>query len=129
MTSCQCEACQQKRTLFTQCLHGMAGGIGKTKKKALKSIHAMPDNFIHDLRKLLTRLRRSPDAKLTPQQLHILQAHRFPLRRFIMYDPRELLAVKRRVDGHLIPLAQAIGHLLSSNPKLIKQFIDNVEAH
>lgn len=128
--ACQCEECIQKRSIFTQCLHDMAGGIGRTKKKALKSIGAMPENFINDLRRLLTRLRQSPDTKLTPKQFQILQAHRLPLRRFTMYDPRQMLAVKRRVGGNLIPLAQAIGHLLSSsNPKLVEKLIANIEAH
>ena len=126
---CQCEPCLQKRSLFTECLHDLAGGIRQTKKKTLKSISAMPENFIHDLRQLLMRLRQSPNAQLTPQQLRILQAHRLPLRRFTMHDPRQLLAVKRRVDGQLIPLAQAIGYLLSSNPKFIDRFVGSIEAH
>ena len=129
MTTCQCEKCHQKRALFTQCLQDMTGGMGRTKKKILKNINIMPENFLHDLRQLLKQLRQSPNAKLTPQQQQILQAHRLPLRRFTVHDPRLLLATKRRVNGQLIPLAQAIGQLLVSNPNLMQNYVNGIEAH
>lgn len=129
MASCQCEKCHQKRNLFTQCLHDMTGGMGRTKKKILKNINIMPENFLHDLRQLLRQLRQSPNAKLTPQQQSILQAHRLPLRRFTVHDPRLLLATKRRVNGKLIPLAQAIALLLINNPKLMENYVNSIEAH
>lgn len=128
-SSCQCEKCQQKRTLFKQCLQDMTGGIGTTKKKIMKNIKIMPENFLHDLRQLLKHLRQSPNTKLTPQQRQILQAHRLPLRRFTVHDPRQLLAVKRRVNGKLIPLAEAIGWLLNSNPKWMDSYTNAIEAH
>ena len=127
--SCQCEKCHQKRALFTQCLEDMTGGIGRTKKKIAKNIKMMPENFLYDLRQLLKHLRQSPHANLTPQQRRILQAHRLPLRRFTVHDPRELLGAKRRVDGQSIPLAQAIGWLLSSNPAWMKNYVKQIEAH
>ena len=129
MAPCQCEKCHQKRALFTHCLQDMTGGIGRTKKKILKNINIMPENFLHDLRQLLKQLRQSPNAKLTPQQQQILQAHRLPLRRFTVHDPRLLLATKRRVNGQLIPLAQAIGLLLVNNPKLMENYVNDIEAH
>ena len=89
----------------------------------------MPENFLHDLRQLLKHLRQSPRAKLSPQQHRILQAHRFPLRRFTLHDPRLILAAKRRVDGQLIPLAQAIGSLLSSNPAWLESYVNSIQAH
>ena len=128
-SSCQCEKCHQKRTLFTQCLQDITGGIGRTKQKIAKSINMMPENFLQDLRQLLKRLRQSPQVKLTPQQRQILQAHRLPLRRFTVHDPRLLLATKRRIDGRLVPLAQAIGVLLSSNPNIMNHYINGIEAH
>ena len=67
--------------------------------------------------------------KLTPQQQHILQAHRLPLRRFTVHDPRLLLATKRRVNGQLIPLAQAIGSLLSNNPAWMESYVKRIQAH
>ena len=129
MTTCQCEKCHQKRALFTQCLQDMTGGMGRTKKRILKNINIMPENFLHDLRQLLKQLRQSPNAKLTPQQQQILQAHRLPLRRFTMHDPRLLLASKRRVNGQLIPLAQAIGQLLVNNPNLMQNYVNGIEPH
>ena len=129
MASCQCEKCHQKRALFTQCLEDMTGGMGRTKRKILKNINIMPENFLHDLRQLLKQLRQSPNAKLTPHQQRILQAHRLPLRRFTVHDPRQLLATKRRVNGQLIPLAQAIGLLLVSNPTLMEKYVNTIEAH
>ena len=89
----------------------------------------MPENFLHDLRQLLKQLRQSPNAKLTLQQQQILQAHRLPLRRFTVHDPRLMLATKRRVNGQLIPLAQAIGLLLVNNPKLMENYVNAIEAH
>ena len=77
------------------------------KEENHENIQMMPENFLHDLRQLLKHLRQSPRAKLLPHQHRILQDHRFPLRRFTMHDPRLILASKRRVDGQLIPLAQA----------------------
>ena len=129
MSSCQCEKCHQKRALFTQCLQDMTGGIGRTKKKIMKNIQMMPENFLHDLRHLLKHLRQSPHMKLTPQQQHILQAHRLPLRRFTVHDLRLLLASKRRVNGQLIPLAQAIGSLLSNNPAWMESYVKRIQAH
>ena len=129
MAPCQCEQCQQKRVLFSQCLQDMTGGIGRTKKKIMKTIQMMPENFLHDLRQLLKQLRQSPRAKLSSHQHRILQAHRFPLRRFTMHDPRLILASKRRVGGQLIPLAQAIGSLLSNNPALMESYLNNIQAH
>ena len=129
MAPCQCEKCDQKRALFTQCLQGMTGGIGRSKKRILKNINIMPENFLQDLRQLLKHLRQSPDAKLTQQQKQILQAHRLPLRRFTVHDPRMMLAMKRRVNGQLMPLAQAIGLLLVNNPKLMESYINSIEAH
>lgn len=129
MTTCQCEKCHQKRALFTQCLQDMTGGMGRTKKRILKSINIMPENFLHDLRQLLKQLRQSPNAKLTSQQQQILQAHRLPLRRFTVHDPRLLLATKRRVNGQLVPLAQAIGQLLVSNPNLMQNYVNSIKAH
>ena len=128
-SSCQCEKCHQKRALFTQCLQDMSGGMGRTKKKIVKNVRLMPENFIYDLRQLLKQLRQSPHAKLTPHQRRILQAHRLPLRRFTVHDPRELLSTKRRVDGQSIPLVQAIGSLLSSNPAWMKHYVNQMEAH
>ena len=129
MTACQCEKCNQKRTLFSQCLEDMTGGIGRTKKKIMRNIKMMPENFLHDLRELLKHLRQSPRAKLSPHQHRILQAHRFPLRRFTLHDPRLILASKRRVDGQLIPLAQAIGSLLSNNPAWLESYLNSIQAH
>ena len=128
-SSCQCEHCHQKRALFTQCLQELTGGIGRTKKKIAKTIQMMPENFLYDLRQLLKHLRQSPHVKLTPQQRRILQAHRLPLRRFTVHDPRELLGAKRRVDGQSIPLAQAIGRLFSTNPGWMENVVNRMEAH
>lgn len=96
-----------------------------------RRIHAMPENFINDLRQLLTHLRRSPEAAkdLTPLQREIIQSHRLPLRRFTAHQPRELLSTKRRVGNARVPLAQAIGWLLSDNPKLIEHYVKSIHAH
>ena len=131
MTCCQCDACQEKRSLFPQCVYDMARGIGRSKKTIMKHIGNMPENFINDLRALLSHLRRSPDAinMMTPRQRQVLQAHRLPLRRFTTHHPRELLSVKRRIDKSLIPLAQAIGWLLNDYPKLLQRYVSELEAH
>lgn len=129
--ACTCDTCQQKRTLFTHCLEDMAGGIGRHKKTMQRSINNMPENFLADLRQLLKKLRYSPEVakQLTPLQQSILKSHRLPLRRFTMTDPRSLLLAKRRVDGNLVSLAQAIGCLLTSNSKLINDYVNGMEAH
>lgn len=127
--ACQCEPCHHKRALFTQCLEDMTRGVGCTKAKIQKSIRAIPENFIHDLRQLLKRLRDSPDATLTRRQQRFLQAIRYPLRRFTQYDPRQMLANKKRIDGRMMPLVQVIGKLLTENPKLMKTFINGLNAH
>ena len=107
----------------------MTGGMGRTKKKILKNINIMPENFLHDLRQLLKQLRQSPNAKLSSEQQRILQAHRLPLRRFTVHDPRMMLATKRRVNGQLMPLVQAIALLLANNPKLMGNYVNGIEAH
>jgi hypothetical protein len=129
--ACSCETCEQKRTLFSTCINEMAGGIGHAKKTMQRRISTMPENFISDLRQLLRHLRQSPEVakQLTPLQQRILKAHRLPLRRFTAHDPRLLLLTKRRVDGSRIPLAQAIGSLLGSNSKLIKDYVNAMESH
>lgn len=108
----------------------MARGVaGKSRKTMMRRLNSMPENFLHDLRQLLDQLRRSPDAKLSPLQQQIIQAHRLPLRRFITSQPKLLLSTKRRVANTRMPLVEAIGWLLSDNSKLLENYTNTLQAH
>ena len=133
--ACLCKPCEDKRFLFCECLRVMAGGIGHAKKTIQRRIIRMPDNFITDLRQLMSKLRQSPEVakELTPLQHRILKSHRLPLRYFTKSiggsEARTFLSAKRRLDGNRVPLAQAIGRLLASNSKFVNDYVNDMTAH
>ena len=129
-TRCDCDSCCTKRSKFKDVVSILSERQGTALEKIRRNIEELPDNFIQDMRRLLTRIRRNGNANLlSKNQLDFFKKYKRILRNIVKPHARDLLSYKRRYMDKNIPFAEAFGKTYIENPQAFDVILDSMNFH
>ena len=128
--TCPCDQCETKRSKFKEIVDILSKGQGTSRNKIQRNVEDIPQNFIHDMRQLLARMRRQGNAHLlSKNQLEFFKKYKRILRDFVRPNERELLARKRRYLDRNVPFAEAFGKAYLENPNVFDTILRLMTFH
>ena len=122
---CSCQDCAQKRERFMSIASSMSDGFGKSKKVISRHVNKIPDAFLTDLRSVLRKIRDDGGNKhLNKEHRNFFKTYKRSLREYVKPDVRQILVKKKRYGNKPTSFSQALGNMISKNPKVFKDLID-----
>ena len=128
--TCPCDQCTTKRSKFKEIVSILSNGQGTSRSKIQRNVEDIPQKFIHDMRQLLTRMRRQGNTNLlSKNQLEFFKKYKRILRDFVRPNERDLLARKRRYQDRNVPFAEAFGKAYLENPNAFDAILKSMIFH
>ena len=104
----------------------MSNGFGKSKKVIKRHVDKIPDSFLNDLRTLLRKMRDDGGNKaINDDHRNFFKTYKRSLREYVKPDSRQLLVKKRKYGKSPTSFSQALGNMITKNPKLFNHLISN----